>query len=121
MSPVEYLAWERVQPQKHQYHRGEVFAMAGASPRHNLLATAAAAELRAATRGLGCRALNSDQRISASDGERYVYADAVVVCGEMRTGPGAPDVLLNPRVVVEVLSRSAEAFDRGEAPAIDGA
>ena len=114
MSPAEYLSWERLQSSKHEYHRGEVFAMAGASPRHNLLATAAAAELRSATRGLGCRALNSDQRISASAGERYVYADAVVVGGELRTEPGAQDVLVNPRVVVEVLSRSTEAYDRGE-------
>ena len=114
MSAAEYLAWEREQPQKHEFHCGEVFAMAGGSPRHNLLAAAFAAELRAATRAKGCHALSSDQRISASVGERYVYADAVVVCGELRTEPGTIDVLSNPTVIVEVLSASTESFDRGE-------
>ena len=88
--------------------------MASGSPRHNLLSGAAVAELRAALRGKGCHVLTSDQRISAKAGERYVYADAVVVCGSVQTEPGTSDVLANPSVVVEVLSRSTEAFDRGD-------
>ncbi|WP_437300991.1 Uma2 family endonuclease [Sorangium sp. So ce426] len=114
MSAAEYLAWEREQPAKHEYHLGEVFAMAGGSPRHNFLSTAAGAELRAAVRGRGCHVLSSDQRISARQGERYVYADVVVVRGGVQTEPGAGDVLSNPTAIVEVLSRSTEAFDRGE-------
>lgn len=114
MSASEYLAWERVQPAKHEYHLGEVFAMAGGSPRHNVLSTSMGAELRAAVRGKECHVLSPDQRISAKQGERYVYADAVVVCGALQTEPGTSDVLANPRVVVEVLSRSTEAYDRGE-------
>lgn len=114
MSPAEFLAWERRQPGKHEYHLGEVFAMAGGSPRHNFLSAAVCAELRAAVRGKGCSALSSDQRISADEGRRYVYADAVVVCGPMKMEPGAPDVLMNPRVLVEVLSRSTETYDRGD-------
>jgi Uma2 family endonuclease len=110
----EYLAWERVQSEKHEYHRGEVFAMAGGSPRHNGLSNAMGAELRAALRGKGCHVLSSDQRISAKQGERYVYADAVAVCGEVRMEPGTSDVLANPKIVVEVLSRSTEAYDRGD-------
>lgn len=113
MSAAEYLAWEREQPDKHEFHHGEVFAMAGGSPRHNLLSTAIAAELRAATRELGSRALSPDQRIAAEPLKRYVYADAVVVCGAMQTEPAARDVLVNPTVVVEVLSPSTEAYDRG--------
>ncbi len=88
--------------------------MAGGSPRHNFLSTAAGAELRAAVRGRGCHVLSSDQRISAKQGARYVYADAVVVCGGVQTEPDAGDVLSNPTAIVEVLSRSTEAFDRGE-------
>ncbi|AUX43380.1 hypothetical protein SOCE26_048280 [Sorangium cellulosum] len=113
MSAAEYLAWEREQPAKHEYHLGDVFAMAGGSPRHNFLSNAAGAELRAGVRGTGCHVLSSDQRISARQGERYVYADVVVVCGGVQTEPGASDVLSNPTAVVEVLSRSTEAFDRG--------
>ncbi|MGK4004558.1 Uma2 family endonuclease [Sorangium sp. So ce1036] len=114
MSAAEYLAWEREQPAKHEYHLGDVFAMAGGSPRHDFLSNAVGAELRASVRGTGCHVLSSDQRISARQGERYVYADAVVVCGGVRTEPGESDVLANPTVVVEVLSRSTETSDRGE-------
>jgi Uma2 family endonuclease len=113
MSAAEYLAWEREQLDKHEFHHGEVFAMAGGSPRHNLLSAAIGAELRVATREHGCRVFSSDQRIAADPLKRYVYADAVVVCGPMQTEPEASDVLTNPTVVVEVLSPSTEAYDRG--------
>lgn len=114
MSAAEYLAWERGQTDRHEYHLGEAFAMAGGSPRHNLLAGAVVAELRAALRGKGCHVLTSDQRISAEPERRYVYADAVAVCGKLEVEAGTTDVLANPRVVVEVLSRSTEAYDRGD-------
>ncbi|MFO0756613.1 MAG: Uma2 family endonuclease [Byssovorax sp.] len=114
MSAAEYLAWERLQPRKHEYHLGEIFAMAGGSPRHNFLSSAMGAELRSALRGKGCHVLSSDQRIEAKAGERYVYADAVVTCGELRMQPGTTDVLANPTIIVEVLSKSTEAYDRGE-------
>ncbi|MBK9261246.1 MAG: Uma2 family endonuclease [Polyangiaceae bacterium] len=114
MPAAEYLAWEREQPEKHEYHLGEIFAMAGGSHRHNFLSTAVAAELRACLRGKPCQVFSSDQRISAAQGERYVYADAVVTCGGVRTEPGAKDVLANPMIIVEVLSRSTETFDRGD-------
>jgi Uma2 family endonuclease len=113
-SVAEYLAWERTQPDKHEYHLGEVFAMAGGSPRHNFLANAVGAELRTTLRGKGCHVLSSDQRISARPEERYVYADTVVVCGKVELEAGTSDVLANPTMVVEVLSRSTAAYDRGE-------
>lgn len=114
MSAADYLAWERAQPQKHELHLGEVFATPGAGHRHNFLAGAMLAELRAALRGKGCVVLSSDQRIATEQGKRYVYADTVAVCGAVKTEPGTTDVLANPRIVVEVLSRSTEAYDRGE-------
>ncbi|MFO7562644.1 MAG: Uma2 family endonuclease [Enhygromyxa sp.] len=113
MSAAEYLAWEREQLDKHEFHDGEVFAMAGGSARHNMLALAVGAELRTVVAEHGCRVLSSDQRIAAEPLKRYVYPDAVVVCGEMQTEPEAKDVLVNPAVVVEVLSPSTEAYDRG--------
>lgn len=114
MTAAEYLAWERVQTAKHEYHLGEICTTASGSPRHNFLSTAVAAELRAATRGAGCHVLSSDQRISAREGERYVYADAVVACGALQMEGGTTDVLANPKILVEVLSKSTEAYDRGD-------
>jgi Uma2 family endonuclease len=96
------------------YCHGEVFAMAGGSPRHNFLSGAMVGELRTALRGTGCQVLTADQRISAEAGERYVYADAVATSGGFEAEPGTSDVLANPRIVVEVLSRSTEAYDRGD-------
>jgi Uma2 family endonuclease len=114
MTAAEYLAWEREQSDKHEYHHGEVFAMSGGSPRHNLLAGEAIVQLGIVVRSHGCRVLTSDQRVAFVPDEHYVYPDAAVVCGEPKLQPGTTDVLLNPRVVVEVLSRSTEAYDRGE-------
>jgi Uma2 family endonuclease len=114
MTAAEYLAWERLQPDKHEYLLGEVFAMAGGSIRHSFLAGAATSELRLAFRDAPCRVLTSDTRIAIGSGERYVYADAVVVCGEVRTEPGTSDLLSNPSVIVEVLSESTEKYDRGD-------
>ena len=76
MSPADYLAWERTQPEKHEYQLGNVVAALAASPRHNFLSGAMVAELRAALRGKGCHVLTSDQRIAAEPARRYVYADA---------------------------------------------
>jgi Uma2 family endonuclease len=114
MSATEYLEWERRQSAKHEYHHGEVFAMAGGSPRHNFLSVAVAAELRATLSARPCHVLSPDQRIAASSGARYVYSDAVVVCGPLELEPGTTDVLANPSVVVEVLSAGTESYDRGE-------
>jgi Uma2 family endonuclease len=113
MTADEYLAWEREQPEKHEFHDGEVFAMAGGSARHNLLSNAFGAELRAALRGKGCHVLSSDQRVVALSGRRFLYPDVVATCGELRFEAGTTDVLANPTVIVEVLSPSTEAYDRG--------
>jgi Uma2 family endonuclease len=114
MNAPEYLAWEDSQASKHEFQRGEVFAMAGGSARHNYLSSAMGAELRAAVRGKGCHTFSSDQRISAKPGEHYVYADVVVACGGIQMEPGTRDVLASPSIVVEVLSPRTEAYDRGE-------
>jgi Uma2 family endonuclease len=114
MTAAEYLAWEREQLDKHEFHRGEVFAMAGGSVRHNALAAEMVGELRNALRGSGCRPLGSDQRLALRGGDRYVYADVVVVCGQVELAEGTTDVVSNPTVVCEVLSKSTERYDRGE-------
>jgi Uma2 family endonuclease len=88
--------------------------MSGGSPRHNFLSGQVFVQLHAALRGTGCRLLTSDQRISTEEGEHFVYADDVAGGGELQIEPGTTDVLANPSVVVEVLSPSTEAYDRGE-------
>lgn len=113
MTAASYLEWERGQVDRHEFVDGEVFAMAGGSPRHNFLGLAVGSELRIATRGGPCRVFSSDQRISVREGEHYVYADVSMVCGDAILAGGTADVIANPTVVVEVLSRSTEAYDRG--------
>jgi len=114
MTASEYLAWERMQPERHEYFRGEVFRMAGGSLRHNALAAAIIRDLGMATRGTPCRVLTSDQRIVTWPGERYVYADASLIYGPFELAEGTSDVLSNPRAIFEVLSRTTEAYDRGD-------
>jgi len=113
MSAAQYLAWEPDQRERHEFFRGEVFAMAGGTPRHNALSAAVTIELGVARRGGKCRVLSADQRILAREGEHYVYADASVVCGAVELARGTSDVLANPSVVIEVLSKRTEAYDRG--------
>jgi Uma2 family endonuclease len=112
LTPDEYLAWERNQSIRHEFYRGEVFAMAGGSVRHNALCASAIEALRTQLRGR-CAVLTSDQRVVAAQRQRYVYPDVSVVCGPLVTEPGTNDVLVNPTILVEVLSESTEQHDRG--------
>src|ERR1043165_6244570 len=87
LTPDEYLAWERTQPVRHEFFRGEVFAMAGGSMRHNALCGAIIEVLRTQLRGR-CAVLTSDQRVVSARRERYVYPDVSVVCGPVFAEPG---------------------------------
>ena len=113
MTAAEYLVWEAEQVERNEFFCGEVFAMAGGTPRHNAISAAVITELGVALRGGKCRVLSAEQRIAARGGEHYVYADASVVCGPLELQRGTTDVLANPGVVVEVLSKRTEAYDRG--------
>ena len=113
MRPEAFLAWEREQRERHTYHRGHVFAMAGGSPRHSLLASRIISTFGAVLRGRPCDVHTSDLRLGL-DEAHFVYADAVVACRPLAFKSGTSDVVTNPRVVVEVLSKSTESYDRGE-------
>src|SRR5262245_26558425 len=113
LTPDEFLVWERSQEDRHLYVRGEVFAMAGGSPRHNALCAEIIARLAGGLRGGPCHVFTSDQKLGLPRDE-FVYADAVVVCGPLALRPGTTDVVTNPRVVVEVLSKNTETYDRGD-------
>src|SRR5262245_48975452 len=109
MTADEYLVWERQQPTKHEFFHGEVFAMAGGSPRHNALCGRIIA---VATGALPrCTVLTSDQRVTMAERGRYVYPDVSIVCGSLELE--ANDVLMNPTMLVEVLSSNTEQYDRG--------
>jgi Uma2 family endonuclease len=112
-TPEEYLAWERMQLDKHEFHDGEVFAMAGATFEHNQIVANALAELRAALREKPCRVCASDLRVSVPATGLYTYPDASVVCGRPEFVDGKLDTLLNPLILVEVLSDSTADYDRG--------
>lgn len=113
-TPDEYLALERHAEFKSEYLDGRIVAMTGATAAHNTITGNVHGELRARLRGTACRQFMGDMRVQIGGGRRYAYPDVVVVCGEPRFLDGALDTLLNPALIVEVLSPSTEAYDRGE-------
>jgi Uma2 family endonuclease len=113
VSAAEYLAAERASDVKHELWAGEVFAMAGASYAHNKIVANLAGELREALRDRPCDVLPSDMKVFVPAKSGFVYPDLSIVCGQARFHDGERDVLLNPTVVIEVLSDTTERFDRG--------
>jgi Uma2 family endonuclease len=113
LTPQEYLARERLAESRSEFYRGEMFAMAGASWEHTLIKDNLAGEARNQLKDGPCRVLTSDLRVKVSATGLYTYPDVVVVCDEPQFEDNMFDTLLNPRVVVEVLSDSTEKYDRG--------
>lgn len=114
MTAREYLAFERDAKEKHQYVGGEVFAMAGASPRHNGLVGALVARIFQALGAGPCRVFPSDLKIYVPSFDTFTYPDVSVVCGPLEFHEDTTDVVTNPRVLFEVLSESTERYDRGD-------
>ncbi len=112
-TPEEYLALERAADYKSEYIDGEIFAMSGGSRRHSLVATNVASELRAALRDLPCEVHGSDLRVNVDEADLYTYPDVTVICGDPEFADAENDTLVNPAVIVEVLSPRTEAYDRG--------
>lgn len=109
----EYLDLEGVSREvKHEHVGGEIFAMAGGSVEHSALATAFVGLLFAHLRGGTCRPHGSDLRISIPAADVATYADAAVVCELIERDPQSPSHVINPRIVVEVLSPTTERYDR---------
>jgi Uma2 family endonuclease len=108
----EYLELERRAEFKSEYLDGQIYAMAGASPRHNTIVVNTTAELVMQLKGRPCRAFGSDMKVRIPDGQLYSYPDLTVVCGEPLYHDEHGDVLLNPKVLFEVLSPSTEEYDR---------
>ena len=114
MSYEQYLAAEAVAEVKHEYLRGEVWAMSGGTPEHGRLAISFATLLGQALAGRPCAIFNSDVRIRIEATDRSTYPDLSVVCGKKLAAKNDKDALTNPVVLIEVLSDSTEASDRGE-------
>src|SRR5918999_4630751 len=113
ISPQEYLQQERIAEFQSEYHKGQVFAMTGASRNHNRIVTNISSCLNVQLKSRSCNNYSNDMRISLQGGKRYVCPDVVVTCGREEFEDENRDSLLNPVVIIEVLSPS-EAYDRGE-------
>lgn len=119
LTPEQYLEIERKAEFKSEYYQGEMFpmggafGMAGAKEAHNLLVANAIAALHQLFRSRPCRVYPSDMRVQVKATGLYTYPDVVVVCGERQFADDQRDTLLNPNLLVEVLSPSTEAYDRG--------
>lgn len=107
----DYFAVERRSPERHEYFEGQVFLMAGGTPRHNYLESRASEALGRRLGGSPCFTMTSNQRIATHDG-LYTYADGSVFCGRIEVGED--QTALNPVVLIEVLSDKTRDYDRGE-------
>ncbi len=111
---AEYLQQERTSPTKHEFVDGLVIAMAGGSHEHARLSSSIGRLLGNAVQGRPCAVFSSDLRVRIVETNRSTYPDLTVVCGHRQTAPDDDDAIVNPTVLVEVLSDSTEADDRGE-------
>jgi Uma2 family endonuclease len=109
----DYFTVEQMSNVKHEYNNGEIFAMAGASLRHNEITANVLTEFRGSLRGTNCGAYGSDLRILTPSG-LYTYPDVSVICGEVQLVPDRADTAINPIVIVEVLAEATEEYDRGD-------
>jgi Uma2 family endonuclease len=114
LTPEQYLEIERKAEFKSEYYAGEMFAMAGGSLAHNRLSIATTGELRQQLRRGPCEVFGSDMKVAVNTTGLYAYPDASVCCGGPQLLDGHNDTLVNPVLIVEVLSPSTEAYDRGD-------
>lgn len=118
----QYLSIEREAEERHEYIDGQIYAMAGESPEHGAICTNLTGEIRAQLKGTRCQAFSKDMRVRSGPLPRrrysqkglYSYPDLMVVCGEMQFLDENRDVIINPKVIIEVASPSTGDFDRGE-------
>ncbi|HEX7903591.1 MAG TPA: Uma2 family endonuclease [Chitinophagaceae bacterium] len=113
ISQEEYLAMERDSEQKHEYFKGEVFAMSGASNEHNDINYNINRLVAPFLHGKGCKLYGSDFRIHIPENTLYTYPDFTIVCGKTETTEVYTDNLTNPAVIIEILSKSTMDYDRG--------
>jgi Uma2 family endonuclease len=113
LTPEEYLELERRAEFRSEYYKGEMFAMAGAGRRHVLIVTNLVSALSQKLRKRPCEVYSTDMRLRVSPSGLYTYPDVLVACGEPQFSDDRQDTLLNPVLIVEVLSDSTQDYDRG--------
>jgi Uma2 family endonuclease len=119
-TPDEYLAFERAATERHEWLDGLIYAMAGESSQHSIISANVIAILNIQLRGKPCRVFSPNMKVysrlptDTTMKGLFSYADTLVVCGQPRFHDEHGDVVINPTVIVEVLSKSTEAYDRGE-------
>ena len=113
ISAEEYLAEEREAFEKHEYYQGEIFAMSGASLKHNKIFSNVFGELAGKLKGKGCQPFGSDLRIHISKNTLYTYPDISIICGEPNLTDDKFDTATNPSVIIELLSKSTRNYDKG--------
>jgi Uma2 family endonuclease len=109
----EYLSHERASLEKHEYYKGEIFAMGGASFKHNVIQVNVLVQLGSHLIDKKCRPFGSDLRVHIPKNSLYTYPDISIVCDEPKFTDDALDTLINPSVVIEILSPSTANYDRG--------
>jgi len=116
LSIEEYFEMERDSDERHEYQDGQILAMAGGSPEQSFIIANIVGEVRTALKGKPCRVAESNLRIRVPHRPHCVYPDASIICGPLQFDPqdDRRQTITNPRVIIEVLSPSTEAYDRGD-------
>jgi Uma2 family endonuclease len=109
----EYLEFERTSEEKHEYFQGEVFAMSGASNRHNIIFSNLFGELSVLLKGKACQPMGSDMRVHIPENTLYTYPDISIFCGNIKSLDTKEEYATGPTVLVEILSPSTKNYDRG--------
>ena len=113
ISPEEYLEAERKATEKHELHNGIIITMTGASLKHNAIVRNLIAAIAPFLKGKSCDVFSSDLRVNSPASNSFTYPDLTIVCGEPELLDDQADTLLNPSVIIEVLSPSTENYDKG--------
>lgn len=113
ITEAEYLSFEREAEDRHEYYKGEIFLMSGASFKHNVIEDNLRGELHAFLKGKKCRSFGSNLRVHVPKNTLYTYPDILIVCDDPKFVDGEFDTLLNPAVLIEILSPSTGNYDRG--------
>lgn len=114
LSQKEYLEWEKTNERKHEYFKGEIFAMAGASPRHIKIHSNLFIAIGTRLKDNPCQPYGSDMRIHIPENTLYTYPDLAIICGDFIPSPTDDDSAILPTVIIEILSASTQNYDRGE-------
>lgn len=114
LSPREYFEGEEIAEYKSEYYHGEIFAMSGASFNHNVISMNVTSDLHGKLRDSSCFVLAGDMKIQIEEDDYYTYPDISIVCGDIEFGQNRDDIIENPLVIIEILSRSTRSYDRGD-------